>query len=159
MKNSKNIFFLCLLIPIFTGVLSTFLAGQATGQSGAFYSSLSLPPLAPPGYIFPIVWIILYVLMGVSSFVICQSTHPKKEAALVQYGNQLFINFLWAPLFFRFQLIGGALICLIILTYLVWRMIQSFKQINPTAAYLQIPYFIWCCFALYLNIGIFILNS
>ena len=158
MKKSKNIFFLCILLPLAVGLLSALLAGQITGQSGAFYSSLTLPPLAPPGYIFPIVWMILYVLMGVSSYVIYETEHPKRESALVQYGNQLFVNFLWTPIFFRFEQIGIALLVLILLTYLVWRMIQSFKHINPTASYLQIPYFLWCCFALYLNIGLFVLN-
>ena len=148
-----------LLISIGISLGIGALAGFLTQNSMEVYSELQRPALSPPGWLFPIVWTILYLLMGISAYLIYDSHSPNKEKALTIYVWQLFFNFLWSIVFFNLQNILLAFIVLIILWLLIVAMIKSFKEINPLAAWLQIPYLLWVTFAGYLNLMLYILNQ
>lgn len=119
------------------------------------YQTLNLPPLSPPSIVFPIAWTILYILMGISAYLVSEN---KKEENLVLYYWQLFFNALWSIIFFVFKLRLLSFIWIIILIILVIFMIRKFLKINKTAGLLQIPYLLWLIFAAYLNLGIYLLN-
>lgn len=153
MKKYKYII-LNIAISLGIGGLSTFF----TMNSMDIYQNINRPKLAPPGYIFPIVWTILYVLMGISSYLIHRSNHKNKETALIIYYFQLLINFSWPIFFFNYQNFLLALAILFILNILVIILIKVTYSINHLASYLLIPYLIWILFALYLNFWIFIHN-
>lgn len=116
--------------------------------------SLVKPLLFPPKILFPIVWTILYFLMSISLYL---SSKYNKEIYKI-YGIQLILNSLWSPLFFMFKIYLFSTIELLILIVFVAIMIKEMKLENKLSAYLQIPYFIWLLFALYLNVSIYILN-
>ena len=137
------------------GALSAMLAG---GNFSAFYQSLNQPPFAPPGWLFPVMWGILYALMGVSAFLIWESASFRKKTALILYGAQLFANFLWSPVFFGLRSLVGAAIVVVAMLILVIAMIVAFFRIRRSAAYLNIPYLLWTMFATYLTVGVLVLN-
>lgn len=153
MKQSIRTFIIFILISLTVGVLSSIVSGGTK-----LYSAISQPALSPPGYIFPIVWTILYILMGISSYIIYTSGSPSTTDALSVYTLQLFFNFFWSILFFKFSLFFPSFVWLLLLIFLIIIMILKFYSINPIAAYLQIPYLLWCLFAAYLNLMIYILN-
>ena len=144
---------LYILIPVLLGGLVGLLTG-----AGDNYKDLVQPSFAPPSIIFPIVWTILYILMGISSYIISSSNRYLKREALVIYYFQLFINLLWSFIFFVFNWYFIAFIWILILIYLVYRMIKEFYSISKVSAYLQIPYLLWLIFASVLNLSIFLLN-
>lgn len=143
-----------LLIPLAVGGLSALL----TMQSMEIYGNLNQPPLSPPGFLFPIVWAVLFILMGISSYLIYVSDNQNKKRALTIYAVQLFFNFVWSLIFFNMQAYLFAFIWLVILWLFIIAMIVSFWKISKPAALLQIPYLLWVTFAGYLNLGIFLLN-
>lgn len=147
-----------ILIPLFVGGLSALLTSDAMKQ----FQNLNQPPLAPPGWLFPVVWTILYILMGISSYLIYSSKdtyfYEERKHFLLLYFIQLVFNFVWSILFFNLKLYLFAFIWLIILWILIFLLIINAKKINKIAYYLLIPYIIWVTFACYLNIMIFILN-
>ena len=149
-----------LLIFIIGTELVGALSSLLSGNFSSFYSELTRPPLSPPGILFPIVWAILYALMGISAYMVyvSDSDEDVKKKALGLYALQLFVNFMWSIIFFRFEQVGAALAVLILLIILVVMMIISFRRIRPLAGYLNIPYLLWLIFAAYLNTGILILN-
>lgn len=149
-----------LLIFVIGTELAGAVSGLLAGDFSAFYSELTKPPLSPPGAVFPIVWAILYAVMGVSAYLIytADADETKKGKALLLYGVQLFVNVMWSIVFFRFEKIGLALGVLVLLAVLVLAMIMSFRKIRPIAGYINIPYLLWTLFALYLNIGFAVLN-
>ncbi len=151
--NNKSDLITAILIPLAAGAISSMLSGAA-----ASYSSFNKPSFSPPSYIFPIVWTILYILMGISSYIIYSSNDLGKRKALAAYALQLAFNFFWSILFFGFSQYLFAFIWLIGLIILIIIMIYQFYKISPAAAYLQIPYLIWCLFAAYLNYTIYTLN-
>ena len=153
LKKYKYII-LNIAISLGIGGLSAFF----TMNSMDIYQNINRPKRAPPGYIFPIVWTILYVLMGISSYLIHRSNHKNKETALIIYYFQLLINFSWPIFFFNYQNFLLALAILFILNILVIILIKVTYSINHLASYLLIPYLIWILFALYLNFWIFIHN-
>lgn len=122
------------------------------------YKELVKPPLSPPLIVFPIVWTILYVIMGISIYKIVKSDSNKKEEGKLIYFIQLVINSLWTLIFFGFKEYFLAFSWLLMLIVIVIFMIFIFYKIDKKAAYLQIPYFLWLLFAAYLNFGIFTLN-
>ncbi|MCD7836658.1 MAG: tryptophan-rich sensory protein [Lachnospiraceae bacterium] len=151
--KNKSTFIISLLIPLATGFLSALFSGRMS-----LYATLNKPALSPPAWIFPVVWIILYLLMGVSSYIIYSSGNPCGQNALKVYALQLIFNFFWSILFFRFSLYLFAFLWLIAMIFLICVMISRFYKIEPIAAYLQIPYLLWCLFAAYLNFMIYRLN-
>lgn len=125
------------------------------------YSEIRTPPLSPPSILFPIVWTVLYILMGISAAMIYTDKNSKekeKKEALVPYASSLIVNFAWSIIFFNFRAFFVAFIWLLLLLYLIIKTVIEYKKINPLAAYLQIPYAIWVSFAGYLNLGIWLLN-
>lgn len=136
------------------------LAGFLTRDGVELYrTAITKPPLSPPAIVFPIVWAILYALMGIGAAMIYLSEPSKQRSgSLHLYLIQLAVNFLWSIIFFNLQSYGGALIWLIALWGLILWMILSFRQVSPLAAKLQIPYLLWVTFAGYLNAGVWLLN-
>ena len=134
------------------------LSALLTMQSMKDYTALNKPQLAPPGYIFPIVWSILFTLMGISAYLVFQSLSDRKDFPFTIYALQLVFNFFWPIIFFNSEQYLFALIWLVVLWFLILAMILAFSRHNKTAAYLQIPYLIWVTFAGYLNAGIWLLN-
>lgn len=153
MRNWKS-FLINLAIPLGVGALSGFL----TRNSMEFYQTLNRPALSPPSVVFPIVWTILYILMGISAYLIYESDSSEKAGALSIYGIQLFFNFMWSIIFFNLKQPLFAFLWLIILWILILVMIVKFYKINKTAGLLQIPYLLWVTFAGYLNFAVFLLN-
>lgn len=156
----KNIRWTELLSFIIGTELVGALSSLLSGNFSSFYGELVKPPLAPPGILFPIVWAILYALMGISAYMIYVSDADAnaKRKALTLYAVQLFVNFMWSIVFFRFEQIGAAAAVLLLLVILVALMIVKFKRIRPLAGYLNLPYLLWTIFALYLNVGFLVLN-
>lgn len=137
-----------IFITLFIGGLPSIVV--ATNNT---YNTLNKPPLSPPGVLFPIVWTILFILMGISVYLV-----KEDKEAVRYYFIQLIVNALWTPIFFGLKAYLLSFIWLIILIVLVVIMLDKFKEINKTSVYLNIPYLIWLVFALYLNAGIFLLN-
>lgn len=150
--NWKKLF-VSILIPVGLGALVGFLTSSSTN-----YTNFNQPSFAPPAIVFPIVWTILYTLMGISSYIVSESNFQSKEKALSTYWIQLIINLLWSIIFFTFDLKTLAFIWIILLIVLVIKMIKEFLSINKTAGYLQIPYLLWLVFAAILNLSIIFLN-
>ena len=139
------------------GALSGWLTREGTKR---YSESVLPPPLSPPAIVFPIVWGILFALMGISVARVCQA--PRSQArtrGLWLFFLQLAFNFFWSILFFQFQAFGGALIWLLVLWALILGMIFAFHRVDPPAAWLQIPYLLWVTFAAYLNFGVWQLNG
>ena len=136
------------------------LSGLLSMNAMELYSeTVAKPPLSPPGWLFPVVWTILYTLMGISSAKVWLS--PESEArsrGLNLYAAQLIVNFFWSLIFFNAQAFGFAVLWLILLWVLVLLMIVQFRKVDRLAALLQIPYLLWLTFALYLSIGVWYLN-
>ena len=144
---------LAIAIPLAVGGLAAVLSGGM----GEAYRSYVRPPLSPPGWVFGVVWPILYGLMGWASYLVAMGNGEKK-GALALYGIQLGLNFLWPILFFRFGLVLPALILLAVLLVTVLLTMRAFSEVSERAGDLLIPYTLWLSFALYLNFGIFLLN-
>ena len=141
-------------IPLAVGGLSAFL----TMKGMSYFQTVRKPWFQPPNAAFPIVWTVLYTLMGISAARIWKSNDPKKKQALKIYGLQLIVNFFWSFIFFGLHRYLFAFFWLLLLIYLVAKMIREFSQIDLKAAKLQIPYLLWCCFAAILNFSIWWLN-
>ena len=137
-----------ILIPLVLGGLVALLT-----KPGTNYKEIIQPSFAPPGIVFPIAWSILYILMGISSYLV-----DGDEKAIKLYNYQLILNLLWSFVFFTFKLYLLSFIWIIVLIILVLLMIKEFYKINKTSAYLQIPYLLWLIFASILSYAIFKLN-
>jgi len=144
-----------ILISELVGVLDSLLSGN----QGVIYTSFVKPPLSPPGWLFGVIWPVLYLLMSIAAYIIYQTpqTLERKEATTI-YWIQLFVNFLWPIVFFRFEWYWIAVGVIILLDILVSITTLRFYKINKAAGYLIIPYLLWILFATYLNIGIAVLN-
>ena len=156
MKNFKwSDLFIFIISAELVGAVSALLSGGFTD----LYGSLIQPPLSPPGVVFPVVWSVLYALMGISAARICLEL-PSKERGrgLALFILQLAVNFIWSPVFFVVKDFGAAFLLVVVLWGLVFAMIRQFNKVDPVAAMLQIPYLIWLTFAGYLSAGIWILN-
>ena len=121
------------------------------------YQDMIKPPLSPPAVIFPIVWTILYILMGISYFLATKDDDNNKELDQI-YLLQLLLNFLWPIIFFVLEMYFTAFLWIILLLILVIVMIKELLKNNKISGYLQIPYLMWLLFATYLNFGITLLN-
>ena len=138
------------------GALSGWLSRDGTA---VFSQTASQPPLSPPAIVFPIVWVILYGLMGISAARIWLAPPSSDRSnGLNLFIAQLVVNFFWSLIFFNAQAYGFAFLWLLLLLALVLAMILTFRKVDPLAAYLQIPYLLWLTFAAYLNLGVWYLN-
>lgn len=155
MKPNVKSLLIALAIPLAVG-------GLAAGLSGGMgdYRLLNHPPLSPPGWVFPIVWTVLYLLMGYSSYRVYTAGKPKAftSRALKLYAAQLLFNFIWPIVFFAFDWYLGAFIVLLFLWVLILLTLRAFTAIDETAGDLLIPYILWVTFAGYLNLGVYFLN-
>lgn len=139
-----------IVIPLGLGIITSLLIKTD------MYNVINKPELSPPKIVFPIVWTILYILLGISNYLI--NKNGKKEVPNLIYYIGLGINLIWPFIFFNLKEYLIALIWLIILIVFVVTMIIEYFKINKLSAYLQIPYIIWLIFALYLNYQVFLLN-
>ncbi len=135
-------------------------AGLLTQNGSEIYqASVIQPPLSPPGWVFPVVWGILYALMGIGASLVSQTpASPERTRGLNLMVVQLIVNFFWPLYFFNLQAFGFSFVWLLLLWGLVLWMILTFRKTSPLAALLQIPYLIWLTFAAYLNAGVWYLN-
>lgn len=155
MKIQWKTLILCIAIPLGVGGLSALL----TQNSMMAFDALTQPPLSPPAWLFPVVWSILYVLMGIASYLVVTSDKPaRSRTALTIYGLQLVFNFFWSIIFFRLEAYLLAFVWLVLLWILILLTTVLFYRIRKAAGYLMLPYLLWVTFAGYLNLGIYLLN-
>ncbi|WP_455714289.1 TspO/MBR family protein [Anaerosporobacter sp.] len=141
-------------IPLVLDLLIRWL----TRNSMETYEQLNKPDMALPGYAFGAVWLVLFILMGISSYIIYVSTSEQRGKALRLYGINLFLVFLWPIIFFTYQLYSLAFIIEIILWGIAFTMVSMFTQISRLAGWILLPYFIWVTYAAYLNLQVLLLN-
>ena len=150
--------------PLIVSVLLALAAGGIGALLGGgmdSYAELIQPPLSPPGWVFPVVWTILYILMGVAAYRVYEITGhaAARRTALRLYALQLVVNALWPGFFFGLGLFWAAAVWLGILCVLVAMTMSKFRALDDLAGMLLAPYMLWCVFALYLNLGVAILNQ
>lgn len=143
----------CIAIPLAVGGISAFF----TRDSMNMFEMLNKPALSPPGWLFPIVWTILYILMGIASYLVVTSQKPNR-GALTVYAVQLAFNFIWPFLFFNMEMYLPAFAWIVILWLLILATTLLFGRISKLAGYLFVPYLLWVAFAGYLNFAIYLLN-
>lgn len=146
-----------ILIPLAVGGVSALVSMNGMQD----FEKTNKPPLSPPGWMFPVVWSILYILMGIASYIVYtkRKTDKRVDSALSYYAAQLVFNFFWSIIFFRLDAYLFAFIWLVVLWILILITTLKFYQISKPAGYLMIPYLLWVTFAGYLNLGIYILNK
>ena len=147
---------LSLAIPLAVGGLSSLITKDAMKS----FSALRQPLLSPPAWMFPVVWTALYLLMGLACYqvVTSEASAPRRRRALTFYGLQLAANFLWSLLFFLLGLYLTAFLWILVLWLLIFVCTVLFYYIRNSAGKLMIPYILWVTFAVYLNLGIYLLN-
>ena len=145
-----------LFIPLAVGGISALL----TMGSMETFEKIKQPPLSPPGWLFPVVWTILYILMGISAYLIATSSagNKQKRNAFIIYGIQLLFNFFWSIIFFNMENYLFAFIWLVALWVLIIANVFLFYRISKPAGLLLVPYLLWVTFAGYLNFMIYLLN-
>lgn len=141
-----------ILIPVLVGALIGFITSRFID-----YTYLEKSFLSPPSIVFPIVWTILYILMGISYGILKTNSLVDFETNFIYY-LQLFVNALWSIFFFVFKWRLFAFFWIILLILLVLAMIIKFYSKNKLSGLLQIPYLLWTLFATYLNLFIYLLN-
>ena len=145
-----------ILLPLGLGAIAGMFTSQAVS---GWYASLNKPSFSPPNWIFGPVWTTLYILMGVSSFLIWKQNASKgRNLAMLVYFIQLLLNFGWSFIFFYYKMIGAALIEILLLWSSILVMIVLFYKIKPAAAYINLPYLLWVSFAAVLNASYYFLN-
>ena len=156
MKGNWKPYLFWIVLAETAGALSGWLTKEAMKRYG---QTVLQPPLAPPGWLFPVVWTLLYALMGIGAARIYQAPPSKaRSLGLNLFVVQLVVNFFWSPVFFNLQAFGFAFFWLLLLWGLVLWMVLTFRKLDPPAAKLQYPYLIWLTFAAYLNLGVWYLN-
>lgn len=154
----KITWFRLIVIALITELIG-LLGSLFSGTIGQIYTSFIKPPLSPPRWLFGVVWPVLYLLMGIAAYIICQKPQtPERKKAIILYWVQLFVNFLWPIVFFRFEWFWISVTVILLLDILVLITTIWFYKIKKAAGYLMIPYLLWILFATYLNIGIAMLN-
>lgn len=156
MKFDWKKLLLCLAIPLGIGGLAALLTGGGMQD----YAQMRQPPFSPPGWLFPVVWTILYLLMGYASYrvVTADQDRVKIRRALYLYGAQLAVNFLWPLVFFGLKWYLAAFFVLLVLWILIFLCIYAFSDVDERAGDLLLPYILWVTFAAYLNVGVYLLN-
>ena len=158
MKRKMKTYAVSVAIALSIGLISALL----TRQNMNIYSEITTPPLSSPSILFPIVWTVLYLLMGISAAMIFTNKTASvqlKNQALSTYATSLVFNFLWSIIFFNMRAFALAFVWILILLALIIITIRKYRKIDSVAAYLQIPYALWVTFAAYLNAGIWMLNK
>lgn len=161
-RSARQILFTIGLIvmPLVVGVMSALVTGSAMMNFG----NLKQPPLAPSMWIFPLIWTVLYISMGVASYLIYKREARNKndaelqKAEIIVYFVQLFFNFMWTILFFRLEMRWLAFGWLVVMWCMIIALITMCAKNCKAAAWCLVPYIVWCTFAMYLNIMIAILN-
>ena len=149
-------YILSIALALAVGGISYLVSGGAS-----VYEEINRPFLSPPGWLFPVVWTVLYVLMGISAALVYEKRKENPEAAwrgLFYYGVSLLLNFAFSPIFFRLQAFLLAFFVVVTLFLFVLLTVENYKKVSKTAAYLQIPYLIWLGFAAYLSASIALIN-
>ena len=156
MKIKWKQLIIAIIIPLAVGGISAFLTMKGMDN----FDVINKPPLSPPKILFPVVWTILYIMMGLASYLVYNSKSVSRQttSALFFYGLQLIFNFFWSIIFFNLQMYLTAFIWLIIMIALIVITIVKFYNINKLSGLLMLPYLIWCIFAAYLNFGIYLLK-
>ena len=143
----------CIALPLAVGGLSALL----TRDGMQTFQLLNKPTLSPPGWLFPVAWTILYILMGIASYLVLTSGKPDRSALTV-YGIQLVFNFFWSIIFFNLEAYLFSFIWLVVLWLLILTTMLRFFRISRPAGYLLLPYLLWVTFAGYLNFYIYLVN-
>lgn len=156
MKIDYRALAVALSVPLIVGAVS----GLISRGGMVIFAEVAKPPLSPPGWLFPVVWTLLYILMGIASYLVYVSGEDawEKKSALIVYAVQLAFNFLWSIWFFNLRLYAFSFVWLLALLALIVATAVRFYRIAHVAGYLLIPYILWVCFAGYLNFGIAVLN-
>ena len=155
-KKTWKIYAFWIILAEAVGALSGWLTRDGMK---AYTETIAQPPLSPPSWLFPIVWTILYALMGIGAARVSLAPKSKERSlGLNLFVIQLIVNFFWSPIFFNAQAFGTALLWLILLWLLVLAMILVFRKVDKPAGNIQIPYLLWLTFAAYLNYGVWQLN-
>lgn len=156
MKRNRKGILPAVLLPLIVGALSAFL----TRGSMQAFKAMNKPPLSPPGWLFPVVWTVLYLCMGLASYNAAKSCAPvpERRSALTLYGIQLLFNFFWSIIFFSLQQYLLAFFWLLALWLLLYLTLHAFLRLNRRAGLLLVPYLAWVAFTGYLNFGVFLVN-
>jgi translocator protein len=149
---------ICILICQATGIISGLLTNT---QNNDWYDTIVKPSWNPPGYLFGPVWTTLYLLMGISLWIVWKSNSNEemRMEAMQLFAAQLFLNFWWTIIFFKFHSPIAAFIEIILMIVLIFYTIFRFAEISKTAAWLLVPYISWVCFAAILNYKLWVLNK
>lgn len=153
MRSDRKLLFFNILIPLAVGAAAALLTRGGIED----FAALAKPPLSPPGWVFPVVWTALYILMGVAAYIVMRSGESA-DTAIGAYAAQLSFNFIWPIIFFGFKQYFFAFVWLTVLWALILITVALFSRISKTAALLLVPYLLWVTFAGYLNFGVYILN-
>ena len=153
---------LSIAVPLGGGIIISLFTRDAMTK----FNTFNQPPLAPPAWLFPVAWTILYTLMGLSSYFIWtkgylsnkKETKKTAKIALILYGVQLLFNFAWTPLFFTLDWFWVPFVWLLIMWAIIIALMVETYKISKPAFWMLLPYLLWCTFAAYLNCGIAILN-
>jgi translocator protein len=156
-KKKNNLF---VYLTAIVGVNAVGALGSLfTPDSNLWYDVLIKPSFNPPGWIFGPVWITLYTMIGIAFYMLWrQRNSKKKDAALLWFWIQLFLNAIWTPIFFGAQQIGLALVVIILLVASIITTMVKMNKISKTSAYLFVPYLLWVSFATVLNATLLYLN-
>lgn len=155
-RNRWKVFAVSIVLAEAVGALSGWLTRDGAQQ---YAQTIVLPPLSPPGIVFPIVWTLLFALMGIGSALVWLAPDSQaRSGALRLYAVQLAFNFVWSLIFFNWKNYGFAFVWLAVLWALIGWMILRFRALVPAAGWTQVPYFLWVAFAGYLNLGVWLLN-
>ena len=147
-KNKTLLFIRCVGVTLLLGFLSGILNRNAINTFAA------TPALSTPGWLFPIVWTILYILMGTALFLVLRFDPPNRKNVLIIYAAQLLVNITWPFLFFSLNAYFISFVWILLLWYLIYLMIKTFTPINKPAGYLLYPYLIWVTFASILTLSV-----
>lgn len=153
MKKARPYIF-SILLSLTVGGLSAL----STANNMNIYDKINPPPIVPPGWLFAVVWTVLFILMGISAAMIFTSDSAQKDDALFIYAVSLVLNFSWSIFFFNMLAFLISFIILIALWLSIILTIIKYYKINKVAAWLQVPYLLWVTFAGYLNVAIILLN-
>lgn len=156
MKRTVKALMICLALPLAAGIV----AGLLSPGTRTFYESgLNRPPLSPPGWVFPVVWTILYLMMGYASYLVWSEKECEaRPSALLAYAVQLVLNFFWPLFFFGLRAYALAFFWLLLLSAAATAATVWFFRCSRRAGWWMIPYLAWLCFAAYLNLGVWMLN-